>query len=292
MEEMKKFDVAIIGSGPAGLSAALNLKIRKKNFIIFGQDNLSNKLELAPEIDNYLGFPNISGKDLIKNFKEHIDKMDIEITKEKVTNVYSMGSFFAVVCNDKSYRVDSVILATGVNYGKLLQGEESLIGKGVSYCATCDGPLYKGKEVAVIGYNKESLEEVDYLKSVAAKVYFIPMIKGEFSLGDNVEIVRSKIKSIEGTEKFEKLILEDKEIEVDGLFILRDSVSPAVLMPGLKSEENHIEVNRNLETNIKGAFAAGDCIGKPYGYIKAAGEGQVAALNAVSYLYGKSLNKK
>ncbi|WP_082761215.1 NAD(P)/FAD-dependent oxidoreductase [Clostridium sp. ATCC 25772] len=292
MEQMKQYDVAIIGSGPAGISAALNLKIRNKSFVIFGQENLSNKLELAPKIDNYLGFPGISGKELTNNFKKHIDDIGIKITYEKVTNVYSMGSFFAVVCNDKSYKVDAVILATGVNYGKLLQGEEKLVGKGVSYCATCDGPLYKGKEVAVVGYNQASLEEVDYLKGVASKVYFVPMFKGQFSLGDNVEVIHSKIKSIEGENSFEKIIFEDKELTVSGLFILRDSVAPDVLMPGLKSADGHIEVNRNLETNIKGAFAAGDCIGKPYGYIKSAGEGQIASLNAVSYLYEKAISNK
>ena len=143
-----RYDIAIIGSGPAGLSAAVNAKIRNNNFIIFGNKNLSTKIEKAPSIDNYLGLYGISGMDLKQHFVDHINSMDIEIDERKITNVYAMGDYFALMSGDDMYEATTVILATGVEYGKPIKGEEEFLGKGVGYCATCDAPLYKDKKVA------------------------------------------------------------------------------------------------------------------------------------------------
>ena len=132
----ERFDIAIVGSGPAGVSAALNAKIRNKNFIIFGNNELSNKLVKAHEINNYLGFYGKSGKEIQEEFSKHLRAMDIKITEEKVNNIYAMGDYFALMVNDKMYEATSVILATGIQYGKLFPGEEKLLGKGVGYCAT------------------------------------------------------------------------------------------------------------------------------------------------------------
>lgn len=285
-----RFDIAIIGSGPAGLSAALNAKIRNKKFILFGNDSLSTKIQKAPKIDNYLGFFGMNGSELGQKFKEHIDAMGIEITKEKVDSVYSMGDYFALMVNDKMYEATSIILATGIEYAKGLPGEEKFLGKGVGYCATCDAPLYKDKIVSIIGYNTHAEEEAEFVGELAERVYYIPMYKTEFTGNSKIEIVNDKPVEIKGDMKSEELVLKNQTIKTDGIFILRDSISPGQLVPGLKIVEGHIEVDREMKTSIAGCFAAGDCVGKPYQYIKSAGEGNIAALSAASYL--ANLNKK
>lgn len=284
-----RYDIAIIGSGPAGLSAALNAKIRNKTFIIFGNNNLTPKLTKAPKINNYLGFYNIKGEELKERFNEHISSMDIEIQEERINNIYAMGDYFVLMVKDKTYEANAVILATGIEYTKPIEGEEDFVGKGVGYCATCDAPLYREKVVAIIGYNKEAEEEANYVSEITSKVYYIPMYNAEYDLKESISIIKDKPKKVTGNLKVNKLILENQEIEVSGIFFLRDSVSPKQLVPGLKIEDGHIYVNRLMETNIKGCFAAGDCIGKPYQYIKAAGEGNIAVLSAVKYL--DSINK-
>ena len=279
-----RYDIAIIGSGPAGLSAALNAKIRKKNFILFGNEDLTSKLVKAHKINNYLGFYNRSGKEIADEFSRHIDEMGIEITEERVNNIYAMGDYFGIMVNDKMYEATSVILATGVQYGRLLDGEERFLGKGVGYCATCDAPLYKNKVVTIIAYNKHDEEEANFIASIASNVYYVPMYDEEVEVDDSIEIVKGIPVEVIGEEKVKKLKLKDREIETDGIFILRDSVSPGQLVPGIKIVDNHIDVTRSMETSIKGCFAAGDVVGKPYQYIKSAGEGNIAALSAVSYL--------
>ncbi|QAA30889.1 NAD(P)/FAD-dependent oxidoreductase [Clostridium manihotivorum] len=284
---MDRYDVAIIGTGAAGLSAAINSKVRNKNIILFGTKELSYKLAKAPKINNYLGFYNLTGSELKDEFKKHLESMDITITEEKVNNVYAMGDYFALMVNDKMYEASALILATGVEYTKPLAGEEKLLGKGVGYCATCDAPLYKNKIVTIIGYNKDAEEEANYVNELASKVYYIPMYKGEYKVQDGIEVINKKPIEIVGEAKVEKVILEDCELVTDGVFVLKDSISPSQLVPGLEVKEGHISVDRLMKTNIEGCFAAGDCVGKPYQYIKAAGEGQIAALTAVSYLDSK-----
>ncbi len=280
----ERYDIAIIGSGPAGLSAALNARIRKKSFIIFGSKNLSNKLEKAEKINNYLGFFNRSGKEIKEEFEKHIEAMDINITEEKVNNIYSMGKYFSIMANEKIYEATTIILATGVNFGKPFKGEEEFLGRGVGYCATCDAPLYKEKVVTIISYNKQEEKEANFLATVASKVYYVPMYKEEVEVDSSIEIIKDIPIEICGDKKANKLILKNSEIETDGIFILRDSISPGQLVPGLKLDGNHVEVDRKMQTNLKGCFAAGDIVGTPYQYIKAAGEGNIAALSAVAYI--------
>lgn len=286
----ERYDIAIVGSGPAGLSAALNAKIRKKSFIIFGNDDLSGKLVKAHEINNYLGFYGMSGKAIKEEFEKHIKAMDISITNERVNNIYAMGNYYALMVNDKIYEATSVILTTGIQYGKLFPGEEKLLGKGVGYCATCDAPLYKDKIVTIIADSKKEEEEANFISTIASKVYYIPTYKEEVQVDSSIEIVKDTPVEIIGEDKVEKLVLKNREIETDGLFILRDSISPGQLVPGLKIVDNHVEVDRLMKTNLSGCFAAGDIVGKPYQYIKSAGEGNIAALSAVSYI--DSLNKE
>ena len=281
---MERYDIAIVGSGPAGLSAALNAKIRNKSFIIFGHKDLSNKLIKAPKINNYLGFYGSNGSELKDMFLEHINKMGIKITEERVNNIYAMGDYFALMVNDKMYEATSVILATGMEYNKPIKGEVELLGKGVGYCATCDAPLYRDKVVSIVGYNKEAEEEAKYVSELASKVYYVPMYKDNYDIGENVEVIEEKPVEIIGEGKVSSLKLQNTELQTDGVFVLKDSISPGQLVPGLEIVDGHINVDREMKTNISGCFAAGDCVGKPYQYIKSAGEGNIAALSAVKYL--------
>ncbi|MFA9398141.1 MAG: NAD(P)/FAD-dependent oxidoreductase [Clostridiaceae bacterium] len=279
-----RYDVAVVGSGPSGLAAAINAKIRNKTVLIFGNDELSSKLTKAPKINNYLGFYDISGKELKDNFKNHIEKMGLEIKKERINAVYAMGEYFALMVNDVIYEAKTVIIASGIEYNKPIKGEEEFLGKGVGYCATCDAPLYKGKTVAILGYNKEAEEEAGFVSELTDKLYYIPMYKGDVSSNSKMEVVRDRPLEILGDTSVNSLLLKEAKLEVDGVFVLKDSISPSQLVPGLLIEDNHIKVNRKMETSIKGCYAAGDCTGKPYQYMKSVGEGQVAALNAVSYI--------
>ena len=280
-----RYDVAIIGTGPAGLSAAITLKIRNKNIILFGSKDLSSKVAKAHEIQNYLGLPAISGEALAKKFASHIESMGIEITQEQITTVYSMGDYYSLLSkNNQMYDVSAVILATGVNFGKPYPGEKEFLGIGVSYCATCDAPLYRGKTVAIIGVSPKEEAEADFMSEIAGKVYYIPLYKEKVNVKEAITVVEDVPTAIEGEMKAEKLILKNQELTVDGIFILRESVLPEQLVPGLEMDGNHIAVNRRMETNLAGCFACGDIVGMPYQYIKSAGEGNVAALSAVGYL--------
>lgn len=280
----ERVDIAIIGSGVAGLSAALNAKIRKKSFLLFGTKELSTKIVKASKINNYLGFPQITGVELKEQFEKHIADMDITITEEKITNIYPMGDYYTLMAKDKFYEASSIIIATGVNFGKPLKGEEEFLGSGVGYCATCDAPLYRDKVVTIISYNKHEEAEANFMAAIASKVYYVPMYKEEVEVDASIEVIKDTPVEIVGERLVTKLVLKGQEIETDGVFILRDSTPPAQLVPGLKLDGNHVEVDHLMKTNLPGCFAAGDIVGTPYQYIKAAGQGNIAALSAVSYL--------
>lgn len=279
-----RYDIAIVGSGPAGLSAAINARVRNKNIILFGSADFSNKLIKAPKVNNYLGFYDITGTELKAQFEKHMNIMDISVTAERINNIYAMGDYFALMVNDKMYEAKSVIIATGMEYTKPLKGEEEFLGRGVGYCATCDAPLYKGKVVTIIGYNKDAEEEANYVSELTEKLYYVPMYNGNYNLRNNIETVTDRPLEIQGEDRVSKVILRNGELVTDGVFVLKDSVAPNQLVPGIAMDNEHIKVDLNMKTNIQGCFAAGDCTGKPYQYMRAAGQGQVAALSAVSYL--------
>ncbi len=281
-------ELAVVGCGPAGLSAAINAKIRKKDVQIFGLELCSPKLHAAPQVDNYLGFPNISGSKLRENFLEHLHYMGLSVVTQKVDAIYKDGEGFIVQGGADFVRAGAVILATGVSSKNLFPGEEELLGRGVGYCATCDGQLYSDKKVAVISYIKEGEDEVSLLAKYCREVIFIPLYAGYFVDVDtpgNVTIITSDIPlRIEGRGKVEALIMENKKLKVDGVFILRASIPPEKLIPEITMESSAIKVTKKNQTNIPGIFAAGDCTGTPYQLAKSVGEGQVAALSAVKYI--------
>ncbi|ONI40231.1 thioredoxin reductase [Candidatus Epulonipiscium fishelsonii] len=277
-------DIAIVGAGPAGLSAGINAKIRNKNIKVFGNPFNTSYAYKAERIDNYLGMYGISGQDLIKSFVEHANKMELEIHQGRVLEIYDMSGTYTLNVDNEFFETKTVILANGVTMDKSLEGEAKFLGKGVSYCATCDGPLYRGKTVALIGDSPIAEEDVNYLSEVCEKVYYIPTYKDINKVNDQVEILKDKPTAIVGDEIVESLKLKDKDLDVSGVFIIKESVPTTRLLQGLEIENNTIKVNRFMETNLKGVYAAGDCTGKPFQVSKSVGEGTTAGLQAVKYL--------
>ena len=182
------------------------------------------------------------------------------------------------------YEASSVILATGVVSAKPYPGEGEYLGRGVSYCATCDAALYKGKTAAVIGAAPDEEKEAELLAEYAEKVYYFPLYKEDVNTNDKVEVIRENPVSIEGALKVNALVTDQNRYDVDGVFVLRESVAPDRLVTGLQMNGAHVDVDRSMATAIKGCFACGDITGTPYQYIKSAGEGNVAALSAAAYL--------
>ena len=280
-----RYDLAVIGAGPAGLSAAVNASIRNKNVIVFGSD--SPAISKTEGVKNYLGFGTISGKELNENFKKTLASHDIERSNEKVQQIYAMGDYFAIILkDDQMLEATSVIVATGIELKKDLIGEDKFFGKGVSYCATCDASFYKGKEVVLIGYNEESVVEANYTAEVVDKLTYINMYKQNPELNDNIEVINGEVpvEFIGDVNPTTLKFRSGKEIDADGFFIIRDSSKPERLVPSIKTDEEHIIVDKNCRTNIRGLYAAGDIAGRPYQINKAAGEGQVAALDAAKYI--------
>ena len=323
---METYDIAIIGTGPAGVSAAITATIRNKKIILFGSWELSDKIRKAHLIQNYPGLPECSGEDLSNAFAAHLEKMGIEITEEKINVVYPMGETFALqTMKNEMHQARSVILASGMVQGKLLPGEEELVGRGVSYCATCDAPLYRGRSVAVIGYSPEAEEEVNFLSEVASEVLYFPVYRDEPKVAESVKVLKQTPQAILNKEAAEEAFslaqadpakssakdlasgealsaagealsvdaLQPGQLAVqtaegaypaDGIFVLRNSVPAKQLIPGIEMDGEHVKVNLQMETSVPGCFACGDITGKPYQYVKGAGQGNVAALSAVSYL--------
>ena len=279
---MERYDIVIIGTGPAGLSAAITAKVRNKKILLVGSKDLSPKVEKAHMIQNYLGLPSVSGEKMAEAFQQHLDDMGIEVAEKKINTVYAMGDYFGIQAGTEMFEADSVILATGVTMDKPLPGENEFLGRGVSYCATCDGFLYKQKSIAVLCSAKRYEHEVKYLAELAKKVYLYAAYSDcEINL-PNVELLGSSIREIKGQERVEHITtLSGEEYPVDGVFILRTAVAPTSLMNNLEVDGNHIAVNRKMETNIPGCYAAGDCTGRPYQIAKAVGEGNIAAHSIV-----------
>ena len=279
------YDVCIIGTGPAGLSAAINFKLHNKSVIWFGSKDMSLKVQKSEKIANYPGIPYVSGPELNAKFMAQAEEMGLEITDTMVTNISAMRKGFMVLADNEIYEAKALLLAIGAFTAKPLPGEAEYLGRGVSYCATCDGFLYKGKTIAVHCGAEKYEHEVEYLAEIADKVYLSSGYKGSKVDLPNVEHLPAQLGKVNGEMKVTGIeTVKGEAHDVDGVFILRTAVAPATLMNGLEMDGPHIIVDREMKTNKKGVFAAGDCTGRPYQIAKAVGEGNIAAHSVVEYL--------
>ena len=265
-------DIIIIGGGPAGVSAALTAKNRGKSVFIISNGAEQSNLWKAHEITNYPGCEGMSGADILKSFRGQLDAANIKVLPGRALNAMKIGEKFGVSVGQNFFDGDTIILASGVAQTSAYEGELEFLGKGVSYCATCDGMLYRGKKVAVIGLNDEAESEADALRDMGVEVMYFDKV-----FAKNYRII--------GEQRVTAVEAEGREFPVDGVFILRSTIAPSSFLNGIELDEySHIKVDRSMKTSIPGVFAAGDCTGKPYQIAKAVGEGNVAALSACEYL--------
>lgn len=277
------YDILVIGAGPAGLSAALQARARGKSVLVVAGDDRDNALYKAHQIDNYLGMPGLTGSEMLDRFAVHARKTGVERRTGRVLSVMPVGDRFYVSIDSDMEEAGAVVLALGVSRGKKYPGEAEFLGRGVSYCATCDGALYRDKRVVVVGLSADAAEEAAFLKQLGCRVTYVAAKRPE-TLNDEIPFVKGVKLEIRGERTVTVLEADGDEIPCDGVFLLRPSLAPADLLPGLDTAQGYITVDRDGRTNISGVFAAGDCTGLPLQVSKAVGEGLVAGQRAAEYL--------
>ena len=274
------YDIAVIGAGPAGYSAAINVRKREKSVIVVGQN--TGWLSRAESIENYPGMPGVSGQAMLCVMADQARAMGAELRGGVVHQVINMGESFALSLGADFVEARKVILATGAKQPKLLPGEERLLGRGVSYCGTCDGMLYRGKNVAVIGAGAEAVPEANFLMSLCASVTYFG--KPDEALDSRIQVRDEKVTEITGEMRASGLIAGGESMPFDGVFIFREAMALSSLLPGLEMDGAFIKVDRQMRTSLDGVFAAGDCTGLPLQVAKAVGEGCIAGLAACQEL--------
>ena len=262
------YDVLVIGGGPAGLSAALNIRARGRSVLVVSNPLEENPLWRAEKVDNYLGLPGVTGAELLQTMRRHAENAGAEFRTGKVLNAMPMGDSWFVSIGPDMENARAVVLAAGVARGKKFPGEAEFLGRGVSYCATCDGMLYRGKPVAVLGYSDTARREAEFLESIGCAVTYFD---------------RPGSCVIEGSSTVERVTCGGVTVEVAGVFLLRPTMAPADLFPGLDVENGYVKVDRRMAASLPGVFAAGDCTGGPLQVSKAAGEGLVAGQSAAAW---------
>ena len=284
------YDVVVIGGGPAGLTAALYLARACYRVLVIEKEKFGGQITITDEVVNYPGVMKTSGKELTQAMQKQAEHFGAEfllgdVVSLKKAEEASGAEIWETTTDKGSYKSFGILLATGAHPRMIgFPGEAKFRGHGVAYCATCDGAVYTGKTVAVVTYSESQEDDVLYLAEMAQKVIFLPQYDSNLFC-KNIETVAGKPASIEQTGSGICLRLVNGEsIMADGVFLLRETLSPADLLPGLDMEGSSIKVDRLMQTNIAGCFAAGDCVGAPFQYLKAAGEGNIAAHSAVSYL--------
>ncbi|MEW6380892.1 MAG: NAD(P)/FAD-dependent oxidoreductase [bacterium] len=282
----EEHDLIIIGAGPAGTSAAITAAGHKADFLLMDQHPPMEKVRGYGRIANYPGLGIIGGEKLAQSFVNHLSALQIPVHRERVFQITRDAYAFQIYGHGKVYRARAVLLALGIVYEKKIPGEEALLGRGVSYCLTCDGLLYAGKSVGVIAETPEGEPEaVSLRQDYGAQVIFYATYACSARESLPEVYPKASIQRLERTTRGIRIVaqgLDDRE--VDGVFIFRQGASPASLLPGVAMDKHHVQVNKDMHTNVPGLFCAGDCTGPPYQISKAAGEGQVAALSAVKYL--------
>lgn len=277
------YDVIIVGGGPAGISAALTLRARGKEVAIVGKGAAQSSLAKAERIENYPGVPSVSGRALLETMTAQARAQSVEFLEEKALSAMPMGDMLFVSAGQNVLETRALILAGGVSRGKALPGEAELLGAGVSYCATCDGMLYRGRRVVVAGRTKDAPEEAAYLRSIGCDVTYTAPKRPE-ELDEAIPFVKAARLEIRGEQTVTSVVLDGAEQPCDGVFVLRASLAPTDLLPQLATENGYITVDRAMATNVPGVFAAGDCTGAPLQVAKAVGEGHVAGLSACEYI--------
>ena len=301
------YDVVIIGSGPAGLSAAIYAKRAGLNLLVLEKRPMSGGQVLNTyEVDNYLGMPGMDGFDMGMQFREHADRLGVEFRVASVLSIKHQGEEKLVCTEEETLETRAVILATGAVHAKLdIAGEERLLGKGVSYCATCDGAFYQGKRVAVVGGGDVALEDAAYLARTCEKVYLIHRrdeLRGAFVLQQalaalpNVEILYShvveEIEGVESVESLKVLNLKDNKkysLSVAGIFVAVGILPETELVRSLVNcdEGGYVLAGEDCVTNVPGLYVAGDVRRKPLRQIvTAVADGANAAVAAGNYCRG------
>ena len=263
-----KYDVIIIGGGPAGISAALTLRHRNKTVVLVSNPPDTTNLWKAKDIGNYPGIDG-AGAAIESAMLKQLADSGTDTVDGRALSVMPVGKSFGVAVGSDFFEGSAVILTVGITRESAYPGENEFLGRGVSYCATCDGMLYKEKTVAVVGSGAEVQNDVKFLESIGCTVL-------RFDGFGRAEI--------RGGEKADTLIYNGTEYKVDCVFILKDTISVTKLMPGLEYRDGGIVVDKQMRTNVPGVFAAGDCTGKPYQIAKSVGEGNIAALSASEYI--------
>lgn len=282
------YDTIIIGAGPAGITAGIYAKRGNLETLII--HNCESALQKATKIENYYGFiDGITGDKLYYNGIRQAEKLGIDVKNEEVLKIEFCADGFKVITNIKTHLTKSIILATGTKKNApKIKGIKEFEGKGISYCAICDGFFYKNKTVAVVGNGSYAVSEANDLINIVSKLIMLtngaerPQIRG-----DNVEINSKPIKEFAGQDKIEKVEFNDgTDLKIDGAFIAQGSAdsSDFARKLGIILNDNKIKVDENMETNIKGIFACGDCIGGTLQISKAVDDGMVAGLSVIKYL--------
>lgn len=309
------YDIVIIGGGPAGLSAAITARARNKEVLIISNPARENPLATSQHVDNYPGMPEATGLHILETMVEQARKLGTQYLLARAISIMplqttaedgSTQTTFSVTTSSDFVEARVVIIACGASRSsKPLPGETEYLGRGVSYCATCDGMLYRNATVLVAGLSPEAADEANFLAEIGATVHYVATEKPH-GLDKRIYPHAGKLLSIEGDalgvthvtikELLESTTQKDKvpgerhasthenKVEVKGVFILRPSIAPTSLLPGLELDNKYIKVDAGMRTSIDGVFAAGDCVGSPLQVAKAVGEGQVAVLSAVEYL--------
>ncbi len=277
-----KYDIIVLGSGPAGLSAAVTARGRNKSVLVIGNRWQDSPLARAERVDNYLGMPGMTGMEMLEAFQRHAQEMGVEMVTGKVLSIMEWEGFNLTV-GSQIYQGSALILAPGVVRQAKFPGEETYLGRGVSYCATCDGMLYRNKPVAVVGRSKDAPHEAAYLKSIGCQVVYVAPKRPD-QLEEDIPFVQAAKLAVKGEQTVTALEADGADIPVNGVFILREAVAPGDLLPGLTLEKGAIQVDRSMATSVPGVFAAGDATGAPLQVSKAVGEGLIAALSACEYL--------
>lgn len=299
------YDIIIIGSGPAGLSAAIYAQRACLDTIVIEKNGISGGQVLNTwEVDNYPGFPGVTGFELSRQFREHANKLGARVVQDEVMQVELSGNVKKVVCEEETYEARCVILASGAHHRTLeVPGEEELRGAGVSYCATCDGAFFRGRTVAVVGGGDAALEDAIFLARMCEKVYIVhrrDKLRGAKRLQErlqaleNIEFVwNSETAAIEGNGQVEALRLrqtqtgEERRLDVDGVFIAVGIAPESELYAGQLEldEQGYIRADESGQTSVPGVFAAGDVRTKALRQIlTAASDGANCVASAERYL--------